>query len=93
MKYYREPSYYSESSWRGTLQYDGGGALMNQGIHGIDLMHFLVGKIPGNSVTGTALAESGAVITPASADRVIQVVELDGAGKAVGSGKAQLHLG
>jgi predicted dehydrogenase len=43
MKYYRDPSYYSMSSWRGTIKYDGGGALMNQGIHGIDLLHFLVG--------------------------------------------------
>ena len=31
MKYYREPSYYAGSSWRGTLAMDGGGALMNQG--------------------------------------------------------------
>ena len=44
MKYYRSPSYYSESMWRGRLKYEGGGALMNQGIHGIDLIHYLVGE-------------------------------------------------
>ncbi len=43
MKYYRDTSYYSESSWRGTIKYDGGGALINQGIHGVDLLHHLVG--------------------------------------------------
>ncbi len=42
MKYYRSPSYY-EGSWRGTVAMDGGGALMNQGIHGIDMMCGLLG--------------------------------------------------
>ena len=45
MKYYREPSYYSDSNWRGTLSMDGGGALMNQGIHGLDLMRYLCGEV------------------------------------------------
>ena len=43
MKFWREPSYYENSPWRGTWLYDGGGALMNQGIHGIDLMNYLFG--------------------------------------------------
>ncbi len=42
MKYYRAPSYYA-GSWRGTVAMDGGGALMNQGIHGIDMMCGLLG--------------------------------------------------
>lgn len=42
MKYYRSPSYYA-GSWRGTKKMDGGGALMNQGIHGIDMMCGLLG--------------------------------------------------
>ena len=44
MKYWRDPTYYSESPWRGTFAIDGGGALMNQGIHGVDVMHFLFGE-------------------------------------------------
>lgn len=44
MKYYRAPEYFSDSSWRGTFAMDGGGALMNQGIHGIDLLRFLAGE-------------------------------------------------
>lgn len=43
MKYWREDSYYSASPWRGTFAMDGGGALMNQGIHGIDIMHYICG--------------------------------------------------
>lgn len=43
MKYWRDKSYFEESPWRGTFAMDGGGALMNQGIHGIDIMHYLLG--------------------------------------------------
>lgn len=43
MKYYRDPAYYQASAWRGTREMDGGGALMNQGIHGVDLMQYLAG--------------------------------------------------
>ena len=45
MKYYRTSEYYSSSSWKGTLKFDGGGALMNQGIHGIDLLEYIVGDV------------------------------------------------
>ena len=45
MNYYRNPSYYKNSNWRGTLKYDGGGALINQGIHGIDLVRYIMGNI------------------------------------------------
>lgn len=43
MKYWRDPSYYASSPWRGTKRFDGGGALMNQGIHGVDLLQYLAG--------------------------------------------------
>lgn len=43
MKYWRSPSYYTENDWRGTKALDGGGALMNQGIHGIDLLLYITG--------------------------------------------------
>ena len=45
MKWYRSPEYYAQAGWRGTWAMDGGGALMNQGIHGIDLMQYLMGGV------------------------------------------------
>ncbi len=45
MKYYRPQSYYDSGTWRGTLSMDGGGALMNQGIHGVDLVRYLMGPV------------------------------------------------
>ncbi|NLO37375.1 MAG: Gfo/Idh/MocA family oxidoreductase, partial [Clostridiaceae bacterium] len=45
MKYYRPQTYYAQNAWRGTRQMDGGGALMNQGIHGVDLLRYLCGPV------------------------------------------------
>jgi UDP-N-acetyl-2-amino-2-deoxyglucuronate dehydrogenase len=45
IKWYRTQEYYSEAGWRGTREYDGGGALMNQGIHGVDLLQWLMGGV------------------------------------------------
>lgn len=45
VKWYRPPEYYGNSRWRGTKAFDGGGALMNQGIHTIDLLQWLLGDV------------------------------------------------
>jgi UDP-N-acetyl-2-amino-2-deoxyglucuronate dehydrogenase len=45
VKWYRPPEYYSQSKWRGTFELDGGGALINQAIHTLDLMLWLVGDV------------------------------------------------
>ncbi len=44
-KSYRSPAYYRSAGWRGTWKLDGGGALMNQGVHGIDLLLWLMGDV------------------------------------------------
>ena len=43
--WFRTWAYYASGGWRGTWKLDGGGALMNQGIHGIDLIQWLLGGI------------------------------------------------
>jgi UDP-N-acetyl-2-amino-2-deoxyglucuronate dehydrogenase len=45
VKWYRPPEYYKGSRWRGTWALDGGGALMNQGVHTIDLLLWLMGDV------------------------------------------------
>ena len=45
VKWYRPPEYYSQSRWRGTWALDGGGALMNQGIHTVDLLQWMFGPV------------------------------------------------
>jgi predicted dehydrogenase len=43
--WYRPPEYYSASRWRGIRALDGGGALMNQAIHTVDLLIWLMGDV------------------------------------------------
>ena len=43
MRYERPQSYYDQAAWRGTVSNDGG-VLMNQGIHGIDVLCYLMGR-------------------------------------------------
>jgi UDP-N-acetyl-2-amino-2-deoxyglucuronate dehydrogenase len=45
VKWYRPPEYYGGSRWRGTYALDGGGALINQAIHTIDLLLYVLGRI------------------------------------------------
>jgi predicted dehydrogenase len=45
VKWYRLPEYYANSRWRGTFALDGGGALINQGVHTIDLLLWLLGDV------------------------------------------------
>jgi UDP-N-acetyl-2-amino-2-deoxyglucuronate dehydrogenase len=45
VKWYRPPEYYGKSKWRGTIALDGGGALMNQGVHTVDLLLWLLGDV------------------------------------------------
>lgn len=42
--WWRNEAYYS-GSWHGTLELDGGGALMNQSIHMIDILQYLMGPV------------------------------------------------
>ena len=43
MPYFRDEPYYAQAEWRGTWAMDGGGVLMNQGIHIIDLLLWFLG--------------------------------------------------
>ena len=45
IKWFRSQAYYDSGAWRGTWKFDGGGALMNQGIHYIDLLQWFMGPV------------------------------------------------
>jgi UDP-N-acetyl-2-amino-2-deoxyglucuronate dehydrogenase len=56
VKWYRPTEYYGDSKWRGTLVMDGGGALINQAIHTVDLLLWLLGDVASvQARTSTAL--------------------------------------
>lgn len=45
INWYRDPTYYSGSAWKGTKEGDGGAALINQGVHTIDLLLDIMGDV------------------------------------------------
>ncbi len=45
VKWYRDQPYYDAGGWRGTWAMDGGGSLMNQAVHTVDLMQWLMGDV------------------------------------------------
>ena len=54
--YLRGQAYYDSAAWRGTWAQDGGGALMNQGIHLLDLLLWLMGDVSDVSARFATLA-------------------------------------
>lgn len=76
---WRTQEYYDSGAWRGTWTLDGGGALMNQGVHLVDLTLWLLGEVEElyaytgllaherieveDTVTATARLRSGAQLT------------------------------
>jgi len=52
-KWWRSQAYYDEGGWKGTQALDGGGALMNQAIHNVDLLQWMMGRVTHvNAFTG-----------------------------------------
>lgn len=45
VKWFRSQEYYDSGAWRGTKRLDGGGALMNQAIHQVDLLVWVMGPV------------------------------------------------
>ncbi len=55
-KWWRTQEYYDSGAWRGTWALDGGGALMNQAIHNVDVLLWLMGPATHVSSFGATLA-------------------------------------
>jgi predicted dehydrogenase len=44
-KWFRTQAYYDSGDWRGTWKLDGGGCLMNQGVHYVDMLQWIMGGV------------------------------------------------
>ena len=55
-KWYRTQAYYDSGGWRGTWELDGGGALMNQGVHYVDQLRWIMGPVKSVAATMGTLA-------------------------------------
>jgi UDP-N-acetyl-2-amino-2-deoxyglucuronate dehydrogenase len=89
LKYYRDQAYYDSAGWRGTWELDGGGALMNQGIHGIDLLAWMVGE----KVT-SVFAKAGALARNIDVeDTAVAFLQWEGGGYGVIEGATTVYPG
>jgi UDP-N-acetyl-2-amino-2-deoxyglucuronate dehydrogenase len=50
-KWFRSQEYYDSGGWRGTWALDGGGALMNQGVHYVDQLRWIMGPVKSVAAT------------------------------------------
>ncbi|TWT79381.1 putative 4,5-dihydroxyphthalate dehydrogenase [Planctomycetes bacterium CA13] len=81
VKWFRTQEYYDSGAWRGTWALDGGGALMNQAIHSVDLLLWLMGDVSEISAMTSTLTherievEDIAVATLRFANGALGVIE------------------
>jgi UDP-N-acetyl-2-amino-2-deoxyglucuronate dehydrogenase len=59
LKWYRSQEYYDSADWRGTWKLDGGGALMNQGVHYVDLLRWIMGPVASITARCSTKAHEG----------------------------------
>jgi predicted dehydrogenase len=48
--WWRDDAYYAPERWQGTMAWDGGGAMMNQSIHGVDMLQWIASAAAENPV-------------------------------------------
>lgn len=81
VKWWRSQEYYDSGGWRGTWEMDGGGAYMNQAIHQVDLLSWMMGDVVEVSGMTTTIAhkrievEDVGVATLRFANGAIGVIE------------------
>jgi len=61
--WWRDDAYYGPGRWQGTQALDGGGALMNQSIHGVDALQWIAGATMPGLAAGENPVESVVAMT------------------------------
>lgn len=59
INWWRSQAYYDSGAWRGTWKLDGGGALMNQGVHYVDLLQWFMGPVKNVSAMTALVGHEG----------------------------------
>lgn len=68
MTWHRTADYYNSAAWRGTIAYEGGGVLINQAVHLLDLMIYTAGEIKEVSATAANHSLRGVIETEDTVD-------------------------
>ncbi|MEU8434938.1 Gfo/Idh/MocA family oxidoreductase [Streptomyces sp. NPDC029216] len=72
--WWRSQGYYDSGQWRGTGRLDGGGAVMNQGVHTLDLLQWVMGEAVEVTAHTALLAHRGIDVE----DTAAAVIRFDG---------------
>jgi predicted dehydrogenase len=89
IKWYRSQEYYNSGAWRGTRKLDGGGALMNQGIHQIDLLQWFMGPVKAVTAKTALLAHEGLEVE----DLACAIIEFESGAMGVVEGSTAIWPG
>lgn len=79
IKWFRTQEYYDSGAWRGTWKLDGGGALMNQSIHTIDQLLYLVGDVRRVAATMDCLTHENIEVE----DTAVAILEFENGARGV----------
>lgn len=79
IKWYRDQAYYDSGAWRGTWALDGGGALMNQGIHTIDQLIYVAGDVVAVTATSACLIHENIEVE----DTIVATLEFESGARGV----------
>ena len=97
IKWFRSQEYYDSAAWRGTSELDGGGVLINQAIHTIDLLQWLMGDVEtvfgqvGTFTHERIEGEDNAVVTLRFKSGAIGVIEASTSVHPAQSRRIELH--
>ncbi|MGP8323914.1 MAG: Gfo/Idh/MocA family protein [Methanosarcinaceae archaeon] len=97
IKWFRSQEYYDNGAWRGTFELDGGGVLINQAIHTIDLLQWLMGDVEtvfgqlGTFTHERMEGEDNAVATLRFKNGAIGVIEASTSVQPAQSRRIELH--
>ena len=89
MKQYRTQEYYDSGDWRGTWELDGGGCLMNQGIHDIDLLQWFLGPVKSVYAITDTVAHKGIEVE----DIAVAVIRFKNGAKGIIEGSTSCYPG
>lgn len=79
VKWFRDQAYYDSAGWRGTWHLDGGGALMNQGIHAVDALLYLAGPVKSVQANTACLAHERIEVE----DMAVAILEFENGARGV----------
>lgn len=72
LTWHRDASYYDAADWRGTLAYEGGGVLINQAVHTLDLMIYLAGDVKCVNATTSNKSLQGVIQVEDTVDALLK---------------------